>query len=388
MRFYFYLLTILLRHYLAVLLVLLALFGLLELVDQLDEVGKGRFRMADALLHALLVLPRRGLDLTPVAVLLGAVLALNQLAQHSEWIAMQAAGLSRGRLRRWVLMIVATAAPVWWFAEEFIAPPLEQFARHRQASAIQGNTAPGLSGNGGLLDFINLDNLLYGAVPAQIDITDQGLWARSDTEILHIRQLNDQGQPQGVDLYRFDNQLRLIEFFRAAGAVVSENGPWELQNVLYKSLQAADMKTTHLMRYDWRGFIDLQALRATAIRRLSEPPPSSLSITTLWQRQTDLAAQAKPTLREALAFWQKLGLPLTTIALTACVLPFASGMPRDGSGGRRLLCGALLGVGFYLGNQIMAGVGLVAQWPAPVIALLLPTVLLVISGWFWRWPPQ
>ncbi len=382
MKLRYYLATVLLWSYFTVVLILITLFGVIELVDQLDEVGKGRFSLNDALLHALLVIPRRVLDLTPVAILLGTVLALNQLSQHSELIAMQAAGISKTRFRKWILSIVAIGSPLLWLAEEFIAPPLDQFARHRQAIALQGDFAPGLWGSGGFLNFINLENLLYGAVPAQIDLTEQGLWARSDHQILHIHRLDSDGQPLGIDLYILDNSLKLVDFFRATRAVVSEEGVWTFYEVLHKSLGSEDPQTHRYETHLWSGFIDLRALRATAIRRLSEPPPQSLSLSTLWQLQNDLAEQGKPTTRVALAFWQKLGLPWTALALTTCALAFATGTPRDSGGGRRLVYGALLGIGFYLGNQILAGIGIVAQWPAPLIAFL-PTLLLLLMLTLW-----
>ena len=46
--------------------VLLPLFGFLDLLDQLDDVGKGTYRVQDAFLHTALLLPRRFIQLAPV----------------------------------------------------------------------------------------------------------------------------------------------------------------------------------------------------------------------------------------------------------------------------------------------------------------------------------
>ena len=74
--------------------VLLPLFGFLDLLDQLDDVGKGTYRVQDAFLHTALLLPRRFIQLAPFIALLGNVIALGRLAVGSELTALRVAGVS------------------------------------------------------------------------------------------------------------------------------------------------------------------------------------------------------------------------------------------------------------------------------------------------------
>src|SRR4051812_47770897 len=78
--------------------VLLPLFGFLDLLDQLDDVGKGTYQVKDAFLHTALLLPRRFIQLAPFIVLLGNVIALGRLAVGSELTALRVAGLSPTRI--------------------------------------------------------------------------------------------------------------------------------------------------------------------------------------------------------------------------------------------------------------------------------------------------
>jgi lipopolysaccharide export system permease protein len=63
------------QGYLLVALVFVALFSFIELIQQLDDVGAA-YRMADAFLYVLMMLPRRLLDATPVIALLGTLVPL------------------------------------------------------------------------------------------------------------------------------------------------------------------------------------------------------------------------------------------------------------------------------------------------------------------------
>ena len=79
--------------------VLLPLFGFLDLLDQLDDVGKGTYRVTDAFLHTGLLLPRRFIQLAPFIALLGNVIALGRLAVGSE-LTPGPRGCTRGSRRR------------------------------------------------------------------------------------------------------------------------------------------------------------------------------------------------------------------------------------------------------------------------------------------------
>ena len=81
-----------------VLLLLLSLFSFLALSEELEDVGKGAYELLDALLVIVYTLPTRLVYLLPVTVLLGGLLGLGTLANHSELISMRAAAISPVRL--------------------------------------------------------------------------------------------------------------------------------------------------------------------------------------------------------------------------------------------------------------------------------------------------
>ena len=87
-----------LKYFFLIIIILMVLFSLFELLSQLDDVGKGSYRLHDALTFVLLTLPKRLLDFMPISTLLGGIVALGLMADHGELIAMEASGVSIMRI--------------------------------------------------------------------------------------------------------------------------------------------------------------------------------------------------------------------------------------------------------------------------------------------------
>ena len=87
---------------LLVMLVLLALSGLYLFITQQDDIGIGTYALDDALLFVGLNLPKYAFDMLPIAALIGALLALGNLARSMELIVVRAAGVSVARIAMWV----------------------------------------------------------------------------------------------------------------------------------------------------------------------------------------------------------------------------------------------------------------------------------------------
>ena len=89
----------LLQGWILVWLVMSAIFGLLTFIEELDRVTE-HYQTLDALHFVLYTLPQRSMELAPVIILLGSMLALAGLNKNSEIIAIRAAGVSLLRFFR------------------------------------------------------------------------------------------------------------------------------------------------------------------------------------------------------------------------------------------------------------------------------------------------
>ncbi len=84
--------------FLAAAAMLLPLFGFLDLIAELDDVGEGSYKLSQALLVTMMLLPRRAVELGPFIALLGGIVGLGQLSVNSELTAMRTAGLTVTRI--------------------------------------------------------------------------------------------------------------------------------------------------------------------------------------------------------------------------------------------------------------------------------------------------
>ena len=83
----------------------LGLFAFFDLVNELDDLGRGAYRIQHAIGYVALSLPSHVYELMPIAALIGAIYALAQFASHSEFTAMRAAGMGRTLALRGVLVV-------------------------------------------------------------------------------------------------------------------------------------------------------------------------------------------------------------------------------------------------------------------------------------------
>ena len=117
----------LLAGWLLVWLTMSAIFGLLSTIEELDRVTE-RYTVMDALQFVLYTLPQRSLELAPVIILLGSILALAALNKHSEIIAIRAAGVSLQRFIRAVAIPSILLVTLLYLGSEYVAAPLYQQA--------------------------------------------------------------------------------------------------------------------------------------------------------------------------------------------------------------------------------------------------------------------
>ena len=116
-------------------LVLLGLDVMLSFVGEFGDVGKGRYGVVQALLYIVYTVPRRAYQLFPYAAVVGALMALGQLAASSELTALRAVGLSRRRLSVAVAGALAVLTLFMVVSGETAGPWGERRANALKASA-------------------------------------------------------------------------------------------------------------------------------------------------------------------------------------------------------------------------------------------------------------
>jgi len=335
-----------LQGFFLVLSVLVVIFSFLELLIQINDLGKGSYRLADAFLFVALTIPKRIVDLMPVAALLGSIVALGLLADHQELTAMQAAGVS---IQRMAFSVLGTSVLLMLAAiimAEFIAPPLDQHARFLRSRAIYGKT------------FL---------------MQKEGFWVRYGRSFVHVgRTFSGEGAAD-IEVYELDESGRLQRFIWAKQASIVDGQDWLLTEIQAKRFDGEIVAEVAMDHYRLTSF--LTPSQAT----LLELPPDSLSLSDLWDFIRSLNRRSENSKAYALAFWQKVCLPVTTGIMVLFSLTFIFGSTRIRNASQRIFAGVLVGVVFYLANQVFGHLGLILNLP-PMVTTLAPVGIILLAA--------
>jgi len=326
-----------------------AVFTIFAFVEELEDLGKGRYRLKDAALFILLTTPRRIIDLAPVTALVASLTALGALASGRELVAMQAAGVSPLRIG-WATLRPATLFLLGAVAlGQFVAPPLDRVAHVRRAQAMSDTVAIQ---------------------------SEQGFWSRSGHRFLRVRDIRAGGVLGRIEIYEFDGEGRLQRFTSAERADIGPGRTWRLSGVLQKDFEPGGIVRQQLPTASWESFLTLDQVDLLALQ------PAILSFSDLYEYVRYLRSSGQDSASYELALWQKVSMPLAVSAMTLLSVPFVLGVMRMASPGQRMMVGSLVGVGFHLASQIMARAGLLLNL-SPALTALAP-VLVVLGVAVWR----
>jgi lipopolysaccharide export system permease protein len=336
---------------LLVLSLFIILFSLMELLSQINDVGKGNYQIWDAFGFVILTMPKRIVDLFPVCMLLGSIIALGVLADRFELVAMQFSGISEQRICRSVLSTGIIFVVLIMLIAEFVAPPLDQRARIRRSQAVYGKG---------------------------VMMTKGGFWARHNRSFVHVGQTIADGQIADVEIYEFDMGRRLRKFIYARSAGIQDGQQWRLEKIEQKSFSDKGIQTQEVPSQILDNFLSAEQVG------ILELPPDSLSLSDLHDYIKGLKKRGQNTERYALSFWQKLSLPFTILAMMLLALTFIFGHSRRVSAGQRIMLATTVGIALYLINQVTGHVGLLIHLH-PAFTTLGPIVVIFgISLWLLR----
>ena len=324
------------------LIVFVSVGGIIKFVEQMKAVGRGNYDLSHAALYVLYAVPRDIEVFFPMATLIGGLIGIGMLASNSELVVMQAAGLSRFDIIKSVMKTAAILIFISLAVGEWLAPVGEVAARQVRAQAISG---------GSLISAKN------------------GVWAKDGDFFLHIGEVEDQGRLKNIQIYRFNDTLKLDSWLSADSALYANNA-WNLINVQETKINQQKITTEHFDEKPITSSLTPEKLGVVTVK------PESLSLRGLINYLDYLTSNNQDESRYLLAFWRKLMQPITVGVMLLVALSFIFGPLRSVSMGARIMMGVITGILFYVTNQVSGSLSLVYQFP-PVIGALMPSVIFV-----------
>jgi lipopolysaccharide export system permease protein len=328
---------------------LTTLFSLLELVDQLHDVGKGRYHLVDAFAYVLLTAPGRLLQLMPVSMLLATLFALGGLASHNELTVMRATGVSALRIIGSVFKLTGPVLIVLFLAAQFVIPRAQQLAQAERTSRLAASSAPLR--------------------------TDNSFWAQGDNTYVDVRRFDHGNVPANVYIYVFGTTGKLTTFMHAGRADVRPDGTWLLSDVLRRRFSDSGSETDRLASLSWRSFLRPRQVPLLIL------PPESMPPVELYQYVSDLERRHQPAARYAQELWTKIAIPFAMAAMIIIAVPFVFGSLRAHGTGQRVMIGAMIGIVFSLVQQMTSYLGLLLHLN-PALAATVPSLIFIAAA-FW-----
>lgn len=206
------------------LLSLVSLSMIIRFTEELNLVGKGNYSLLDAGIFTLSYSISDIETFFPMAGLLGAMIALGQLASSSELVIMQAVGVSKLRILLGLLWVVIPFSALNLAIQQWISPNFIDFAQnYRTAQINQGN--------------------LY--------FKNSSLWEKSADEFVYVTTKN-QTELNKVLAIGFDEQEGKISHLIIGNNAVwdNTNQNWNIKQVTVYSFNSNGQESIKLEKPD------------------------------------------------------------------------------------------------------------------------------------------
>jgi lipopolysaccharide export system permease protein len=329
----------------------LGLFAFFDLINEMGDLGKGQYRLQHAMAFVLLSAPAHVYELAPIAVLIGTLYALSQLAANSEYTVMRGSGLSPGTAVRMLARVGVVFVAITFVFGELIAPLSERAAREFKLKETHDVVAQEFR---------------------------SGLWVKDQARFVNVREVRPDASLAGVRIFEFDPEHRLQSISLAESGVFRGAQSWLLKNVVRTSFTAAGSSVQRLPEMDWTSVLTPDILAVLFV------VPERMSAWTLFQYTRHLEENRQQAERYEIALWKKLIYPFAALVMMALALPFAYIHTRSGGVGLKVFLGIMLGILFHMLNSLFSHLGLLQNWQ-PLLSALLPSAVFLAAAALMMW---
>ncbi len=334
-----------------VLLLLLSLFSFLSLSEELEDVGEGAYDLVDALLVVVYTTPALVVDLLPVTDLLGGLLGLGALANNLELISMRAAAITPARIALPIIKLSVVLIAVVMLLQNIVIPRVEYKASQLRAKTF---IEPGLAG---------LEEEMGVGV-------DSEFWTRNKGYFIRIGLVQPNRTLAGVEIYQFDDQGNLVQALQTPTAELLQDNTWVLHEVRATQLGKIRAKSEFKDTLLWDALLSEEQTRTLIT------PASSLAPADLWRFIQRLEENNMNSESARVMFWRQMSIPLGLLGMALLSLPFLLGSTRTVPVGQRVAMGGLIGITYYLVQQISGHLAGIMHWNV-ALTVMAPGLLIL-----------
>lgn len=332
---------------------LLMLFAFLDFIHELSVMGYGKYSLGYVLIFVLLTIPGHIYELFPVAVLVGTILALVQMASRSELTIYRTSGASTMQMLAALGRIALPMIIISFLCGEFVAPPSERMAQKLRLQAMNSQIS--------------------------LQAFRSGVWVKDGHSFVNVKSVMPDTSLSDIVIYSFDEASHLKAIVSAKGASYIEPGKWQLSDVLQTRFAKSGVTTDALKSQEW------QSVLTPGIMSVMLVVPEQMSAYDLYEYAKHLKENKQQSTRYEIAMWNKLVYPFALLVMMVLALPFASYQRRSGGVSVMVFMGIVLGLVFHFTGRLFASLGALNNWQ-PFVSATAMTLLFLLIGvtmiWF------
>ena len=325
---------------------LLMLFAFLDFIRELNVMGYGQYSLGYVVAFVILTVPGHIYELFPVAVLVGTIVALVQMASRSELTIYRASGASTVQMLSALFKIAVPMIVISFLCGELLAPPSERMAQQLRLKAT--NTQ------------ITMQSFR------------SGVWVKDGRNFVNVQNVLPDTSLSGIEIYRLDDNFHLQAVISAASSSYQPDG-WLLKDVVETRFGPQGVTTEQLKTEAW------QSALTPSIMSVMLVVPEQMSAYDLYTYATHLKENKQQSARYEIAMWNKLVYPFALLVMMVLALPFASYHRRSGGIGMMIFMGIVLGLMFHFVGRLFASLGALNNWQ-PLLSATAMTGLFLLLG--------
>ena len=342
-------------------LAFLSLSFFIDFVDQLADV-QGGYTALQAAAYSLLLVPGHFYEVAPIAVLIGTIYTLAQMAQSSEYTILRTGGLGPGRALSLLAGLGLVFGVLTFVVGDYVVPYSERQASQLRA-AYKGGMKLGRS----------------GAWLKDHTATPEGERSYS----INVGSAGPKGQLHDIRIFEFDADGRLLRRIGAVDAQVRPDQTWDLSDVTVTrwisdatTPSAPEQKLPELV---WHSSLSAAVVAAAV------SPVSTMSTIDLARYIVHLADNEQAAQSHQIQFWKRALYPFACLVMVGLALPFAYLHARAGGVSLKVFGGIMLGISFVLLNNVAGHLGLLRDWTPWMVAAAPSALYLLLSLAAFSW---
>lgn len=354
----------------------LALFFFFDLVDELQYLGKNTgpgdstYQIKHALLYITLLIPNHLYELLPISVLIGSIFVMARLAQSSEYTILRTSGLGPWRALTLLLCLGGFFVALSFVVGDYVAPASERAAQ-----------------------------LLKARYQGKITVGQTGAWLREKQTrsnfIVNVSELSPNNEMRGVRIYEFNRAGRIVSTTEAPVADFSADAAWLLRNATRTNFDGtaspaaqagnagasptASVSQVPVASFRWPTEISTEMVSVALLR------PDRMATVDLFRYIRHLEDNGQTSQRYEIEFWRKVFYPLSCLVMVMLALPFAYLHFRSGSITAYVFAGVMIGISFFLLNNVFGYLGNLRNWQPWLAAATPGLIYMAVSMGAFGW---